>query len=152
MTITTTKARVVSALEAIPAVGLVHLEPQTSVEQTDAEADLLTGSGSNRTVNAWEIHPSPRVVWDGCGGVRRTELAVRIVALWGVNEAGSARDAFVEAVATVCSALMDTTTGFPQIDEGGVRSTVSDRPVKTRTGHAAWRAELSFNLIDVSTT
>lgn len=152
MTLETTVARIGTVLDSVAAVGNVHIDPRIGIDRDEAEAQLLTGTDPLRTVNAWEVRTTPEELWAGCDGATRTEVAVQIRAWWGLDDEAASRAAFVLALRAVCSALMDPTTGFAQIDEGGARATIDEQPRKLRTGHAAWTATIAFRLLDTETT
>lgn len=152
MTLDTTRARIETVMESVADIGHVHLHPRVGIDREDEEAKLLTGSEPNRKVQVWEIHTAPEVMHDGCGGLERTELEVRIRGWWYVDDSGSSREEFATRIRAVSLALMDPSTGFPQILEPGISTVIDDGPVKLRSGHAAWAATLEFRLLDVSTT
>lgn len=154
MSLTTTRTRVGTVLSSVSGIsggaGEVHDRIRDDLDRADAEGHLI---GSGNVLNCWEYEVVPQVFHGGASAQYRTTAQVRIRAHYKADDANGSFNAFCDLIEAVALALMNPSSGFPQIAEGGVR--VSERPsvpVKVRTGHSAYRAGLEFDLWDVVNT
>lgn len=153
MSLSTTRTRVGTVLEAVAGIasgaGKVHSRIRDDLDREDAEADLMGSAG----INCWEYEVVPRAEHQGASGYNRAVADVRIRAHYKADDEGGSFNAFCDLLEDACLALIDPTTGFPQMTEEGVRATEKPSvPVKLRTGHSAYRATFEFSLWDTSTT
>lgn len=153
MTLATTRTRVGTVLGAVTGItggaGKVHNRIRDDLDTSDAETDLIGSAG----INCWEYEVVPRSEHQGASGYNRQVADVRIRATYKADDANASFNAFCDLIDLVTAALIDPTSGFPQMTEAGVQ--VLERPSvprKLRTGHSAYRAELGFSLWDLTTT
>lgn len=153
MSLSTTRTRLTTVIGAITGItggaGKVHNRIRDDLDRADAESDLMGSAG----INCWECEVVPEAFHGGASAQYRTGAKVRIRAHYKADDANASFNAFCDLIEAVALALMDPTSGFPQIAEGGVR--VSERPsvpVKLRTAHSAFRAVLEADLWDVVNT
>ncbi len=151
MSLATTRTHLVSVVSGVSGTANVRARFATDIDRADAEAALVAGG----KVNVWEFAIAPRAVHGGASGLQRIACRVQGVALYQHAEglATPSFQTFVDLVEAVLTALVNPTTGFPQLDEGGVAVTeLTETPVATRTGHSAYRARIEFGLLDVDNT
>lgn len=149
MSLSTTRSRLTTVVSGVTGVGNVRARFATDIDRSDAETAIVA-SGK---VNSWEFALQPRAVHAGASGLNRVALRVRGEALYQHAEGSDSFNAFVDLLASVMAALIEPTTGFPQVGEGGVQLVeLTETPVKTRTGHSCYRARIEFDLTDVDNT
>lgn len=154
MSLSTTRDRVGTVLESVTGVGSnvgrIHNRIRNDLDRPDAEAHLI---GATNILNCWEYQVVPAAAHGGASGMNRATAHVTIRAHYKADDANGSFNAFCDLIEAVCLALLNPTSGFPQIDEGGVQ--VTERPsvpVKVRTDHSAYRAQIEFDLWDVLNT
>lgn len=151
MSLATTKARLLSVIGGVSGVATANVRARiaTDIDRADAEAAYIA-SGA---VNAWECILIPGVKHGGASGLYRSTARVKVYALFRAADAADSFGTFVALIESVMLALAVPTSGFPQLDEGGIRvDELSETPVLLRTGHSAYRCAFSFDLSDVDNT
>lgn len=157
MSWSTTVAKILSVIDGVSGVDNVYETPLTKTSRAAAEAARGVTTSGAATLQSWEVSIQPRPTHHGAGGYLETEAVVEVVAHYRHDEdVGSSVPSlrtFRELLAAVGEALLDPTSGLPQIrDSVIVPVEVPDRPVRLPTGQSAWRASFRFELWDVSST
>lgn len=149
MSLSTSRSRLASVVSGVTGVGNVRVRFAFDIDRADAEAALISGG----KVNSWEFAMQPRAVHGGASGLNRIAVRVRGEVLYQHVESSDSFNAFVDLLAAVMAALIEPTTGFPQVGEAGVvLLELTEAPVKTRAGHSCYRARIEFDLDNVDNT
>lgn len=149
MSLSTTRSRLVAVVGGVAGIGNVRARFAFDIDRADAEAALIAAG----KVNSWEFALQPRAVHGGASGLHRIAVRVRGEALYQHVESADSFNAFVDLLAAVMAALIEPTTGFPQVGEAGVALLeLTEAPVKTRSGHSCYRARIEFDLDNVDNT
>lgn len=147
----TSLTRLTGLVEAVPGIasgaGRVHNRMRDDIGRADAEADLMGSAG----INCWECELVEEWEHQGASGMNRAVGRARIIAHYKRDDEQDTYNAFTALLGLVAAAVMDPSTGFAQMREEGVRIE-GPTVVKLRTQHAAWRAVLTFGLLDLVTT
>lgn len=152
MSFTTSVQHAKTVLESVAGVENVTVTPLTGTSR--AAAETARGVVPGGKIQSWEILGVPIEEHQGASGMQRTRARLKIRAWWHhADQDDDSLLAFWVILAAVQAALLNPTTGFPQITAAGVQPLVEpDMPRKMPTGQSGWYAELGFELHDCEHT
>ena len=154
MSLSTTITRILTCVGAVSGVdsSTVFETPRTPTVRSTAEA--LRNVESGQAIQSWEFSFTPVPKARGVNGYNETELEVEFVAHWKhVDGDATSLPAFRTCLDAVCTALLDPSTGCPQVKDEGVQVVEAPGlPVRLPTGQSALRARYRFSLWDTSST
>lgn len=154
MSLATTVSRILACVAAVSGVDAttVFETPRTPTIRSTAEG--LRNVAAAEAIQSWEFSFTPRPVARGINGYNETELEVEFVAHWKhVDGDAASLPAFRTCLDAVCTALLDPSTGCPQVKDEGVQVVEAPGlPIRLPTGQSAIRARYRFTLWDTSST
>lgn len=152
MSFDTTVTKVVTVLQAVSGIENVYATPLTGTRRSTLEAQRGVIAAS--FLQSWEVVATPIEAHEGASGYQRTRARVRVRAYWvHQDQEPDSLAAFRSKVAAAQAALMNPSTGIPQIAAPGIAPVVeADVPRRLPTGQSAWYCEFGFETLDCEHT
>ncbi len=141
MSLETTVAAVLAAIEGVAGIENVRARPGVPTDRDLAEDSLL----ADDVLQRWTVHYSPVATYAELSG-GHPELDVQVVAVWSYREDEDTFAHFASRLAAVQLALLGA---LKQIDEQAIEVLESPGdPVAAEPGYSVYRSVMRFHLLD----